>query len=134
VTRGSIQSLHNSASTICQKWQDLFNEIINLIRDFQLTCYPQDFIDSRIHSKGSNSPNKQEKPLGSVYIPYVKGVSKKLKCIGNWYDIRMIKTKHSLRSSLMKTRPERDPQQTAQYIYSIPCECGISHIGKRPDH
>jgi hypothetical protein len=28
----------------------------------------------------------------------------------------------------MKTRPERDPQQTAQCIYSIPCECGRSYI------
>jgi hypothetical protein len=30
----------------------------------------------------------------------------------------------------MKTRLERDPQQTAQCIYSIPCECGRSYIGK----
>jgi predicted GIY-YIG superfamily endonuclease len=30
----------------------------------------------------------------------------------------------------MKTRPERDPQQTAQCIYSIPCECGRSYIGE----
>jgi hypothetical protein len=28
----------------------------------------------------------------------------------------------------MKTRPERNPQQTAQCIYSIPCECGRSYI------
>jgi predicted GIY-YIG superfamily endonuclease len=30
----------------------------------------------------------------------------------------------------MKTRPERDPQQTAQCIYSIPCESGRSYIGE----
>jgi predicted GIY-YIG superfamily endonuclease len=30
----------------------------------------------------------------------------------------------------MKTRPDRDPQQTAQYIYCIPCECGRSYIGE----
>jgi predicted GIY-YIG superfamily endonuclease len=30
----------------------------------------------------------------------------------------------------MKTRPETDPLQTAQYIYSIPCECGRSYIGE----
>jgi hypothetical protein len=29
----------------------------------------------------------------------------------------------------LKTRPERDPQQTAQLIYSIPCEWGRSYIG-----
>jgi hypothetical protein len=30
----------------------------------------------------------------------------------------------------MKTRPERDPQLTAQCIYSIFCECGRSYIGE----
>jgi AraC-like DNA-binding protein len=30
----------------------------------------------------------------------------------------------------MKTRPERDPLQTAQCIYIIPCECGRSYIGE----
>jgi hypothetical protein len=30
----------------------------------------------------------------------------------------------------MKTRPERDPQQAAQSVYSIPCECGGSYIGE----
>jgi hypothetical protein len=33
-----------------------------------------------------------------VYIPYVKGVSEKFECIGNWYNIRNIfKTKHTLK-------------------------------------
>jgi hypothetical protein len=30
----------------------------------------------------------------------------------------------------MKTSPERDPQQTAPCICSIPCECGRSYIGE----
>jgi hypothetical protein len=66
-----------------------------------------------------------------VYIPYVKDVSEKFKCIGNRYNSRKIfKTKHTLMSSLMKTRPERDPLQTAQCIYSHPYECGRSYIGE----
>jgi hypothetical protein len=43
--------------------------------DLQLDGYPQGFTDSAINSKGSSRPNKDQKPLGSVYIPYVKGVS-----------------------------------------------------------
>jgi hypothetical protein len=31
----------------------------------------------------------------------------------------------------MKTRLERDPQQTAQCIYNIRCECGKSYIGDK---
>ena len=30
----------------------------------------------------------------------------------------------------MKTRIERDPRQTAQCAYSIPCECGRNYIGQ----
>jgi hypothetical protein len=37
-------------------------------------------------------------------------------------------------ASLIKTRPERDSQQTTQCVHSIPCECGRSHIGETGRH
>jgi hypothetical protein len=96
-----------------------------LRRNLQLNGSPQGSIDSVINSKGSSHPDKEEKPLGSVYIPNVKGVSEKFRRTGNPYNIGTIfKTKDTLRSSLMKSRPERDPQQMAQCIYNIPRECG----------
>jgi hypothetical protein len=50
---------------------------------------------------------------------------------GNQHDIRTIfRTKHTLRSSLVKTRLERDPQQMAQCFYRISCECSRSYIGE----
>jgi hypothetical protein len=30
----------------------------------------------------------------------------------------------------MRTRPEGDPQQMAQCVYSTPCGCGRSYIGE----
>jgi hypothetical protein len=61
----------------------------------------------------------------------VKGVSEKFKRIWNHYNIRTVfRTKHTLRNSLMNTKPKRDLQQTAQWVYSIPCECGRSYIGE----
>jgi hypothetical protein len=54
---------------------------------------------------------KQVKPQGSVCIPYVKGVSEKFERIWNQYNIRtLVRRKHTLRSSLMITRPERGLQ------------------------
>jgi hypothetical protein len=115
---------------ICQE-QDLLVEANNLRRDLQLSGYPQGFINSVVRSMGSNRQKKEEKPLGSVYIPYVKGVSDKFKRIGNQYNIRTVfKTKHTLRSSLVRTRPKRDPQQTAHCVYSIFCECGRCYVGE----
>jgi hypothetical protein len=131
VKRGLIRSLHNRASTICQDRQDLAKEINNLRHDLQLNGHPQGFIDSVINPKGSSHPKTKEKPLGSVHIPYVKGVSEKFKNIGNRYNITTIfRTKRTLQSSLMKTRPETDLQQTTQCVYSSPCECGRRYIGE----
>jgi hypothetical protein len=83
VKRGLIQSLYNRASTICQEPQDLVKELSNLTRDLHLNGHPQGFIYSVINSKDSSHLNKEQKPLGSVYIPNVKGVSEKFKYIGN---------------------------------------------------
>jgi hypothetical protein len=56
------------------------------------------------------------------------GVSGKFKRIENQCNIRtMFKAKHTLRSSLMKTRPQRDQQQTAP---KHSCECGGSYISE----
>jgi hypothetical protein len=66
-----------------------------------------------------------------VIIPYVKGISEKCKHIGKRYKIRTVsRTKHTLRSSLMKTRPKRCPLKTAHCVYSIPCECGRCYTGE----
>jgi hypothetical protein len=64
------------------------NEISSLRCDFLLNVYPEGFIDSVINSKGNSYLTKEEKSLGSLYIPYVKGGSEKFKCIGNRYNIR----------------------------------------------
>jgi hypothetical protein len=124
-----IQKLHNTASTLCQE-QDLFNGISSLRRDLQLNGCPKSFNELVINSKGVSLPNKLENPLGSVYIPYVKGVSEKLKRIGNWYNIRMIFKTNTLLAVTPENQATRDQQQTAQRIYNIPWKCGRSNIGE----
>jgi hypothetical protein len=89
--------------------------------------YPRGFIGSVIKSKSSRLQSREVNPLGSVHNPDVKGVSEKFKRIGNQYNIRMVfRAKHTL----MRTRTERDPQQTVECVYSIPCECGSNYIGE----
>jgi hypothetical protein len=54
-----------------QDRRDLWLKVINLICDLQFSGYSQGFIDSVIRSKGSSrQKKKEEKPLGTVYIPY----------------------------------------------------------------
>jgi hypothetical protein len=38
---------------------------------------PQWFIDSVLNSRQGSNPKKEKEPLGSVFIPYVKGISEK---------------------------------------------------------
>jgi hypothetical protein len=57
--------------------------------------------------------------------PQSLGVPEKFKHVLNHYGIWIIfRTKHTLRSSVMKTRLEGDLQQMTHCIYSITCECG----------
>jgi hypothetical protein len=80
--------------------------------------------------KASNHQNRDEKRLSSVYAPFVKSVSEMFKHKGNRYNIKTIfKTERTLNSPL-QTGSERDPQQTAQCVCNIPCECSRSYIGK----
>jgi hypothetical protein len=62
----------------------------------------------------------------------MKGVSKKFKCTG--IDITLGRSSKLNtfvgRSSLLKARPERDPQQMAQCVCNILCDCDRSYIGK----
>jgi hypothetical protein len=50
-------------------------------------------------------------------IPYVKGISGKLWCIGNRFnDMTIFKTRHTLRGTSMKSGPVRGAQQTKQCV------------------
>jgi hypothetical protein len=85
-------------------------------------------IDSALKSRESSHPEKEKKPLALVFILFVKGISEKLKHVSNHYNIRTVfRTKHTLRSSLIRTRPERCLLQMVHCICIIPCECGRSY-------
>jgi hypothetical protein len=59
-----------------------------------------------INFKGSSLPCKVVQPLGSCYVPYVKGVSEKLKCIANHIILRQSSERHKLFGVQLRTRPE----------------------------
>jgi hypothetical protein len=45
------------------------------------------------------------KPLCLIFTQYVRGVSEKFICTVNRYNTTVFKTRHNLRSSLVRTRP-----------------------------
>jgi predicted GIY-YIG superfamily endonuclease len=109
----------------------LAHEVNNLKHDLQLNGFPPKLINTVINNTGGNNRLRNEvKPIGSVVIPYVKGISDKFKRIGNRYIRTIFKTKHTLRNTFMRTKPMSDPQRTAQCIYNILCEYGRSYVGE----
>jgi hypothetical protein len=68
-----------------------------------LMVFPPKFINSvNNNTGGKNRLRNDVKPIGSVIIPCVKGISEKPKRIGNRYNIRMIfNNKHTLRETHM---------------------------------
>jgi hypothetical protein len=66
-----------------------------------------------------------------VFIPCVKSISEKFRCIRDCYNIRTIfKTRRSLRSILNENQTRKGSQITAPCVCSIPCECGRNYIGE----
>jgi predicted GIY-YIG superfamily endonuclease len=82
-------------------------------------------------SRKNKNPSTDKVPHSTVVIPYIRGISEKLRRIGNRYNIRTIfKTKHIPWGTLMTIRPDRGLEQTMQCVCSIPCECGRCYIGE----
>jgi hypothetical protein len=76
-------------------------------------------------------PDTDITSLSTVVIPYFKCVSEKFRRIGNRYNLKIVfKTNHTLRRSIVKSRPDLDPLKIRHCIYSIPCECGRCYIGE----
>jgi len=97
-----------------------------------LSTYPIGFLDSIINKYKRNVRLKKEVlPLGFISIPYIRGDSEPFKRIAKKCNIRNIfKKRYAMRHSLIRTRPIRAPQQTANCVWSIPCESGRSYIGQ----
>jgi hypothetical protein len=82
-----------------------------------LNEYPKESVDSIMKPWARNRTTSDTVYQGTVVIPYVQDISKKFRRIRNRFSLRTIfKTKHTLRGTLMKTRPVRDAQQTKQFV------------------
>jgi hypothetical protein len=55
--------------------QKVTSQVTDFVMIISPVVIPKGFIDSVINCKGSSHLNKEEKPLDSVYIPCVKGIS-----------------------------------------------------------
>jgi predicted GIY-YIG superfamily endonuclease/uncharacterized protein (UPF0335 family) len=132
---GVVRSLVDRAITICNTDASLETEISNIKNDLNKNGYPTRLIDKIVEQRKNRRPqNKDELQMTTLNIPYIKGVSEKIKRLGKRYNINTVfKASESLRSHLTKTKPST-LKDTKNCIYEIPCVCGSSYVGesKRP--
>jgi hypothetical protein len=131
VKRRIVHSLVFQAKVIYQDQKDFNNKIKNIRHDLMLDVYSKEFADSVMKPSTRDCPSSDKIFQGTVNTPYVKGISEKFRRIGNRFNLKTIfKPKHTLRGTLMKTGPFRDPPQMRQCEYSIPCDCGRCYINE----
>jgi hypothetical protein len=64
------------------------------------------------------SYEQEKKPLGCVYVPYMKVIPDKFSYVWDFYTGMIFRTNHILRSSPMRIKQQRDLLQTMHFFYS----------------
>lgn len=129
VKRGVIRSLHARAINICSNKTLLDTEIDRLFQDFCNNGYSNRYIKSSFVKKNLKTGDKEVK--GSLVIPYVKGLSEKIRRIAASFGLRTaFHSRLTLERLLCNRRPDIEMLDRKNIIYSIPCECGYEYLGE----
>lgn len=135
--KGIVKTLYQRAKTICNNEAALQKEIANINTDLISNGYNLKTIQNSIRDSHTvQNKNVDQTDEKQLCIPYVRGVSEKIRRISKTYNIRTsFKSSRTLREVLTKTKPQH-PTNTKNCIYEVPCECGEVYIGetKRPLH
>ncbi|KAJ8909610.1 hypothetical protein NQ315_003481, partial [Exocentrus adspersus] len=133
IKKGVIKSLYDRAKLVSSN-VNFFNQekdhIENILKE---NAYPINLVDRAFLQIENPSHNNQQRqnPVANMTIPYIPGISEKLKKLGNNFNIRTaFKTNNTLRSILTHTKPINKEQNEKNCIYQIPCQCGKHYIGE----
>lgn len=130
---GVARSLYDRARSVCSDERDLEEELKSITNTLKLNGYAEQALSKARDNRGTqtNQNTDQQDNVCTTVIPYVRGLSEKIRRIGNDYNVRTaIRTTNTIRSMLTKTKPDNENQRTKNCIYKVPCECGKSYIGE----
>ncbi|XP_045477888.1 uncharacterized protein LOC123683035 [Harmonia axyridis] len=136
---GVARCLYDRATQVCSSLNDKNEEFDKITDILEKNGYPKRILEIARTPRDNTEPRPETQTESTetitTVIPYVKGLSEKLRRIGNRYGVRTaFQTKNTVRANLTKVKPDNENQRTKNCIYEIPCECGRSYIGetKRP--
>ena len=122
VKKGIVCCLQHRAKAISS--DEVYQKEMDSLKE---TLYQNNYPES-ITSATINLDHKTEEDtpkLTTVCLPYVRGLTEKIRKIWNPYDIRMtFRSESTLRRHLLRVKPPTENHMTKNCVYSIPCSCG----------
>ena len=144
--RAAVRSLFDRARNITLRKEDLRKEEEHLTTTFRQNGYPLPFIRAISSSiqKPSAPPEeepdeepddeesqKEEEKQPLAVIPYVSGVSERIRKACEKYNLKVVfKSGPTLRSLLTRVKDPLPKEKLAGVVYQIPCQCGKVYVGE----
>ena len=132
IKNGIIKTLLHRSTTICCDRESRKQEVAHIFSVFLHNGYPPHFIRRVLWRQAHTRTPVQQDPLTTITIPYISGVSERIRRVCANYRIRVFfRSNRTLRSLLTKVRPCAHPVKSTGLIYRIPClDCDSSYIGE----
>ena len=130
--RSVVNTLMRRASTIPSSDPLRTEEISHVQDSLQVNGYPTKFIDNAAQPR-SGPQNYHPDPAGLTVVPYVQGVSDRVKRTLQRFNIKTaFKPIHTLASVFKKPKHRPSEEKIAGIVYRVECrECDLSYIGER---
>ena len=141
VKRGTVRCLYDRARNITQRDKSLKEEENHLMKTFIGNGYPQAFVRSAavprprrepsIDSDDSDDEETSKKKPPVAFLPYVAGVSERIRKVCQDFNIRTVfRSGPTLRSLLIRAKDPLPIDKQSNVVYEVPCTCGKVYIGE----
>ncbi|XP_072021762.1 uncharacterized protein [Amphiura filiformis] len=133
---GVVRTLLDRKDTIVTETEDRKNEESHIKQALARCGYPEWSINKvkadKEHPKPKKKPPKdsKERSKGLVVVPYVEGLSERVSRVFKKHGFSTsMKPHRTIRNVLVHPKDKRDPLQSAEVIYEIPCQnCPKTYI------
>ena len=131
IKTGIIRTLLRRSKQICSTTEAADRERHHLFQVFRSNGYPTAFIKRAMNPKRTPTREKPRDTVTTISIPYIKGTSERIRRCLSQVNIRVAFKSRTVRSLLMKVKPQRSLTEHKGVIYQIPChDCEQVYIGE----
>ncbi|XP_072019530.1 uncharacterized protein [Amphiura filiformis] len=136
---GVIRTLYNRKDSVVTEEEDKVEEEEKVNEALRTCGYPdwtfkkvKDQLQCVKPKKVNKKTDDKTRSKGMVVLPYVKGVTERISRVMKSYNISTAMKPHdTLRKQLVHPKDKRDPNNTTDAVYKIPCKnCELSYIGE----